>query len=835
MANNPPIILSKLFTRSIRSVIIALSAVLLISCQNTQPVIEESATTRVIEKENIVPVTREMRGAWIATVSNMDWPSEPGLPVEVQKEELIRMLDRAAAMNLNAIIFQVRPAADALYDSPYEPWSVFLTGEMGKAPEPYYDPLEFAVKEAHKRGLELHAWLNPYRATHPSFNSEPSADYISNTNPEYLVDYGRYAWMDPGLPEVQDLSHKVILDVVNRYNVDGIHLDDYYYPYPSGANFADFPDSLSWKRAVEEGTTLSRNDWRRQNVNRFIERLYTDIKKMKPHVKFGISPIGYWHPGHPKGTFGFDAYEQIYADSRLWLREGWLDNFIPQLYTKTAMIARSFPEMLQWWEEQNWKDRHVWAGVIPSSVKRDWEAEEILTQVYIARGQTGVSGSVHFRMQDFLINPKELSKQLAAGPYAEPALIPSAPWLNNIPPDVPDADIEITPGEMIINITPSDEDDVRWWVIRSRTGENFTDNIYTEENYWEIDIVPGSEHGIVYSGTESTVWPDTIVITAVDRLGNESPGIELLLPRENRERAGESITHPEIIDRSAWGKEPVGHFANATRRNIGKGDTLRFRELSLIVHDLQPDELLKDSNDIGSYKGVSITLSRYNVKEELKMPLGSAINWYGYHIGILAANCDNKVTDDAFTEIEVATIASLAIPRMLSLPRASVLTTGEAERRLRVPHSVKNITLFQSGRGEFLSADEDINKQLMELYNWSIEERNYWDVPYHYIIGPDGSIYEGRDSRFAGESMSSDDPQGHLIIKVLGSNRRESSQEQRDAIADLVAWSAEKYDVPLERINSHGNWVDNNRKVNQTEIFLEQATLNRMVETRLKE
>jgi uncharacterized lipoprotein YddW (UPF0748 family) len=208
--------------------------------------------------ENTIPPTptREFRAVWIATVVNIDFPSKSGLTTDQQKAEIIAQLDKAVALKLNAVIFQVRPMCDALYASPYEPWSEFITGEMGKAPEPDYDPLAFAVQEAHKRSLELHAWFNPYRAHHPKATSPISANHISKTRPELVKQYGKYLWLDPGEKEVQDYSLKVIMDVVRRYDIDGVHIDDYFYPYPQRNEqnqIIDFPDDSSWQKYVISG------------------------------------------------------------------------------------------------------------------------------------------------------------------------------------------------------------------------------------------------------------------------------------------------------------------------------------------------------------------------------------------------------------------------------------------------------------------------------------------------------------------------------------------------------------------------------------------------------
>lgn len=392
-------------------------------------------------------VAREFRGVWVATVGNIDWPSVPGLPVDSQKAELVAILDRAVELRLNAVIFQVRTAADALYASEHEPWSEYLTGTMGRAPEPFYDPLAFAVEAAHVRGLELHAWFNPYRARHPSSRSPTSADHISVTRPEIVRTYGTHLWMDPGEPAVQDHTIAVVLDVVRRYDVDGIHLDDYFYPYrerdSTGAEIP-FPDDASWSRYVAAAGMLSRSDWRRQNVDRLIERLNGQIHEIKPWVKFGVSPIGIWRPGHPPAPEAccFDAYEQIYADARRWFAEGWVDYFVPQLYRPMADTLMNYGVMLGWWAEQNAHDRHLYVGMIPSRVRTaqrpdGWPPDEIVGQIYVARGHRGALGHVHFSARALMRDT--LGALLARTVYRYPALMPPAPWLDRTPPGAPSA------------------------------------------------------------------------------------------------------------------------------------------------------------------------------------------------------------------------------------------------------------------------------------------------------------------------------------------------------------------------------------------------------------
>lgn len=472
-------------------------------------------------------IPREFRGVWVATVSNIDWPSQPGLPVEQQKAELLAILDRAAELNLNAVVLQVRPAADALYPSELEPWSEYLTGQMGQAPEPFYDPLAFAVQEAHRRGLELHAWFNPYRVRHPSAESEISADHLSRTHPDLVREYGTHLWMDPGEQGVQDHSIRVILDVVRRYAIDGVHLDDYFYPYQqqdSLGNLIEFPDEPSWNRYVQSGGTLSRDDWRRHNVDIFVQRLYEAIKDEKPWVKFGISPFGIWRPGYPEQIEGYDAYARLYADARKWIRSGWVDYFTPQLYWPIAQTPQSYPVLLRWWVEQNAEGRNLWPGNFTGRVAFGnapfWDPSEVIGQINVTRGQPGATGNVHFSMRVFMQNPDSLVEKLTTEVYAIPALVPPSPWLWSDPPGRPAVSLQDNPAEGVtLTLEPRGRTQPTWWVIRARYGDE-----------WTMEIVPAWQRS--YTLAESGVPPDVVVVSGVDRTGNE--GATTIVRRNGR-------------------------------------------------------------------------------------------------------------------------------------------------------------------------------------------------------------------------------------------------------------------------------------------------------------
>ena len=327
---------------------------------------------------------REFRGVWLTTVNNADWPSRQGLSTEQQKDEMRTLLDCISGTFLNAVIFHVRPNSDALYDSKIEPWSDYLSGELGKAPEPYYDPLAYAVEEAHKRGLELHAWLNPYRTRNPLTIPASYRDHMAVKHPEYVRQYGRYWWYDPGEPEVRANVVEIVRDIVRRYDADAIHFDDYFYPYPEDG--VDFPDEPSWQKYLASGGKLLRDDWRRHNVDLLIQEVDAVIKAEKPKVRFGVSPFGIWRPGHPRSVRGLDAYSRIYADSKKWMQSGWVDYIAPQLYWSRSAPEQRFAHLLRWWQRQNRRDDvDLWPGLgahrVANGRANQVPAEEIVEQI----------------------------------------------------------------------------------------------------------------------------------------------------------------------------------------------------------------------------------------------------------------------------------------------------------------------------------------------------------------------------------------------------------------------------------------------------------------------
>ena len=425
--------------------------------------------------QTAVPLpARELRGSWIATVHNINWPSEPGLPAARQKEQLQRLIQSAHDHGLNCLIFQVRPAGDAFYESNIEPWSPYLSGLMSLAPSPKWDPLEFAIQEAHRLGMELHAWFNPYRALAGDKHS-PSADHMRRRHPEWTVKYGRDWWMNPGIPEVRQRAVDVMLDVTRRYDVDGIHMDDYFYPYPiTGADQkpVPFPDAATYaKYSTLGGMAPSLTEWRRQNVDATVRATYEGIKAIKRTVKFGISPFGLWRPNHPAGTGGgLDPYEELGADSRKWLQQGWVDYLTPQLYWTIDRPKLGFTTYYDWWLGENTQGRHIWPGMNSSKVGDDRNAGEILRQISVLRerGLRMTPGHFHWNFGALDKNLGKLGSLAKERAYNIRALPPASPWLSNV----------ALPAPLIEKLAEGKRlrwgfDDVRWegysrwWVVQA--------------------------------------------------------------------------------------------------------------------------------------------------------------------------------------------------------------------------------------------------------------------------------------------------------------------------------------------------------------------------------
>lgn len=366
--------------------------------------------------EEFVPVShrRQLRGVWVASVSNMHWPAKPGLTPQQQRDDLSLMLDRLAAAHFNAVFFQVRPEGDALYRSQLEPWSRFLSGRQGQ--DPGYDPLEFMVEQAHLRGLEVHAWLNPYRAqATPPPTEPPVAPHLAATEPEKVVRYGPLLWMDPGAPAVRQRLVDVCEDLTQRYDLDGLHFDDYFYPYPDGE--LPFPDESSY---AASDRSLSLGDWRRAQVNQAIEEVAESIADEKSYLRFGISPFGIPAPQKPDSISGLDQYEKLYADTQLWMDLGWVDYLAPQLYWPTTRAAQAYEPLLSWWTAHAREGRYIFPGLNLAALgsKTEWNLDEFRKQLTLAEP---CQGFIIWNVTPILENRLNVNQELFAGP---PVLTP---------------------------------------------------------------------------------------------------------------------------------------------------------------------------------------------------------------------------------------------------------------------------------------------------------------------------------------------------------------------------------------------------------------------------
>ncbi|MEO5915365.1 MAG: family 10 glycosylhydrolase [Luteolibacter sp.] len=460
-----------------RIVAIFLALVLTASAQSYAPV-----------NDTPPALAREFRGTWIACIYNIDWPSSSGLSAATQQAELRTILDKVASLKMNAVVFQVRPQCDAVYSSSIEPWSACLTGTMGGSPG--YDPLAYCVQQAHARGIEVHAWFNPFRAL--ANNSAPVAgNHVTRTMPQITKKFGTMTWCDPASENTRSRALGVILDVVKRYDIDGVHLDDYFYPYPSGN--LRFPDG---KSPAE----------RRAYVDGFVSNLYSAVKRQKPWVRVGISPFGIWRPGVPAGIeAGLDSYEQLAGDSRKWLQKGWVDYLAPQLYWPNSPQKQSFSTLLNWWRQQG--SRPVWPGIATERIGGSEDhrpASEITNQIDLSRkiGKNW-NGHIHWSAKSLVKNQGGIATKLAST-YTQPAAVPPMPWVSSQSPAAPGVSANIQSGGTYVHWEP--DGNTSKIAVQAKTGGT-----------WKtVQIVPASAKGITIPRA------DAVAVTALDRYGNAS-------------------------------------------------------------------------------------------------------------------------------------------------------------------------------------------------------------------------------------------------------------------------------------------------------------------------
>lgn len=376
---------------------------------------------------------REFRAAWIQSVNGQF----RGMPTEKLKQNLIGQLNSLQKAGINAIIFQVRPEADALYASRLEPWSRFLTGVQGKAPEPYWDPMQFMIDECHKRGMEFHAWINPYR-TKTTLKSELAPNHVYNIHPEWFVTYGDQLYFDPALPESRRHICMVVSDIVSRYDVDAIHMDDYFYPYPIKGK--DFPDDASFARFG--GGFSNKGDWRRSNVNVLIKKLHETIREIKPWVKFGVSPFGIYRneSSDPLGskTKGLQNYDDLYADVLLWAREGWIDYNIPQIYWHIGHPVADYETLVKWWA-RNTENRPLFIGqsvmnTVQNADPKNPSINQLPRKMALQRAYQTIGGSCQWPASAVVENAGKYRDALIAEYHKYPALPPVFDFMDNEAP-----------------------------------------------------------------------------------------------------------------------------------------------------------------------------------------------------------------------------------------------------------------------------------------------------------------------------------------------------------------------------------------------------------------
>lgn len=460
---------------------------------------------------------REFRGAWIATVANIDWPSKPGLMAEDQKQEFIALLDRLTAVGCNAVIVQIRPACDALYASQLEPWSRYLTGAQGTPPAPYYDPLVFMIEEAHKRNLEFHAWFNPFRALMDSKNNPNPPSHVTIRHKDWIIAYGGKSYIDPGIPEARQYVMQVINDVVKRYDIDAVHMDDYFYPYRVPGK--EFGDGKSYARY---GKGMDREDWRRENVNIFVQQLNKAIKQTKPYMKLGISPFGIWRnkskdPEGSETNGGQTNYDDLYADVLMWMQKGWVDYMMPQLYWEHNHRAAPFSVLQPWWYNHCYQ-RHVYYGLglyrMTNAKSGAWAtSKELMWQLHDIRGKCPNSGYSFYSATCFNKIKPGLEDSLSKSFNKYPALVPPMTWIDSIAPAAPV--LKSNAGKLEWTVANTSHEPLRYVVYRFAEKEKIdldrNDRILSIQSGSGLQVPDAAKH-------KNSVY----IVTALDRLWNES-------------------------------------------------------------------------------------------------------------------------------------------------------------------------------------------------------------------------------------------------------------------------------------------------------------------------
>jgi uncharacterized lipoprotein YddW (UPF0748 family) len=497
------------------------------SAAAAKPAAPESQAAPNCDPDGTAPKS-QLRGLWIASVVNINWPAQPGLPAEQQRAGYIHLLDQAVSMRMNSVFVQVRPTADSFYNSPYEPWSQYLTGVQGQ--DPGYDVLGFLVSEAHKRNLEFHAWFNPYRVSMQADPNQLAPTHPARLHPDWVHAYGGKLYYDPGVPAVREFDEKVISDVVRKYDIDGVHFDDYFYPYPVGT--ADFPDDATY--AQYGAGYANKADWRRDNVNRLVRELHDQIHALKPWVKFGISPFGIWRNAStdPLGseTNGLQAYDAIYADTRRWVKEGWVDYLAPQIYWNIGFPAAAYDKLVSWWSDvARGTGVPIYVGQaaykIGAASPAGWlNPEEMPNHLVLNRQYPEIAGDIWYNIQSVIDNPLGFRDRLTSDFYKHPALVPVIDRLGGHAPP-PTAQLPAKAGDSGVTLHwLKDAGKATYYAVYRFDGVVPRPGCGMADASHLVATVRGTRD-LVNSWTDATGQPGTTYtyyVTALDRLHHES-------------------------------------------------------------------------------------------------------------------------------------------------------------------------------------------------------------------------------------------------------------------------------------------------------------------------
>ena len=532
------------------------------------------------------PVKRELRAAWIATYSNIDWPQRSHTPQQ-QRDAFTKIIDQHKATGINAVYVQIRSQSDAMYPSPYEPWSADLTGVQGQPPNPLWDPLNFMITECRRRGIEFHAWLNPYRVAGTSSNlSTFSSGHVSRQHPQWLLRSGTKVTLNPGLPQVREHILKVISDIVNRYDIDGIHFDDYFYPefgFNDDASYTNDP------RGIEV-----RADWRRDNVNLLIKDVAAKIKQLKPWVKFGVSPSGIYRNSNDNTvgspTKGMEHYSVLYADSKKWLQEGWVDYIEPQVYWYMGQPAADYNQLIPWWNNNSY-GRHIYIGIagykVESWGRTPWsDIRQIPNQLRLNRKylDQNIKGTAFYNTSSMELNLLGFRDSLKNSFYRTPAIIPAMPWKDSLPPNPPyGLNAEAAGEEVTLN----------WQKPSYTDGELSRPRQYVIYRSTEPVIDTEDAEKIIAITTDTSFYKDTSItagvnyyyaVAALDRLYNEST----LSNIDNLGKQALPITLTNIQIKTINDKEIQLDWSTAQERGLASfvaeksRDKVNFKSFTLI-------------------------------------------------------------------------------------------------------------------------------------------------------------------------------------------------------------------------------------------------------------